>query len=168
MKNILAILSLFLSTSAMFSQSMTNKKLDAIYRSVSDTIQGNTGNWQFAIKDVLLVSLTDSTNNRMRIISPIIEIDRLDKGLLKAALVANYHTALDVKYAIADNILWSVFIHPLKELSEEQVNDAISQVYYANVNFGTSFASTSLIFPGNSNASEKKAKKKETFGKKRI
>ncbi|WP_353779970.1 hypothetical protein [Winogradskyella sp. 3972H.M.0a.05] len=148
MKKVLFILSLFV-TPIITSQNMTNEKLNEIFSSVSDTIQGQPGAWQLKIKDVTMISLTDSTNNRMRIISPIIEIERLDKDLMQAALVANFHTALDVKYAISDNILWSTFIHPLRELTEEQVQDAISQVYYANVNFGTTFASTSLVFPGN-------------------
>ena len=41
------------------------------------------------------------------------------------AMVANFHSALDVKYALSDEIIWSVFIHPLRELSEYQVRDAI-------------------------------------------
>ena len=92
----------------------------------------------------------------MRIISPITEVSRLSEELKGAALMANFHTALDIKYAIANNILWSAFIHPLKELSEEQLIDAFSQVYYGNVNFGTTFSSSSLIFPGGSKEEQPK------------
>ncbi|NMH89365.1 hypothetical protein HHX25_17775 [Flavivirga sp. Y03] len=127
---------------------MTNEKLQDIYTSVSDSIQGNPGAWQFFIKEIPMVSITDTNHNRMRIISPIADSKSLSDELIKAALVANFHTALDVKYAVSDGILWSVFIHPLKELSEHQVKDAVSQVYHAHVNFGTSFASTALAFPG--------------------
>nr|WP_321233950.1 hypothetical protein [uncultured Psychroserpens sp.] len=130
-----------------FSQEMNNEKLQEIYTSVSDSIQGNKGAWQFFIKEVQLVSFTDTNHNRMRIISPIADSNTLDDALIKAALVANFHTALDVKYAVSDGVLWAVFIHPLKELSEHQVRDALSQVYHANINFGTTFASTSLSFP---------------------
>ncbi|MEH6536856.1 MAG: hypothetical protein V7719_10715 [Psychroserpens sp.] len=131
-----------------FSQEMNNEKLQEIYTSVSDSIQGNKGAWQFFIEEVQLVSFTDTNHNRMRIISPIADSNSLDDELIRAALVANFHTALDVKYAVSDGILWVVFIHPLKELSEHQVRDALSQVYHANINFGTSYASTSLAFPG--------------------
>ena len=120
------------------SQEMTTKKLGNILISVSDSIQGENGRWQFKVKNIIFICITDTKHNRMRIISPITEADRLDEKLKSAALVANFHSALDVKYAIAEDVLWSVFIHPLKELSEKQVKDAVQQVYSANVTFGTS------------------------------
>lgn len=133
---------------SMFSQEMTNEILEEIYTSVSDSINGRLGGWRFYVDKVPMMSITDSAHNRMRIISPIGNSKNLNEALIKAALVANFHTALDVKYAVSDGVLWSVFIHPLKELTAHQVKDAVSQVYHANVNFGTTFASTSLSFPG--------------------
>lgn len=149
-----------------FSQDMNNETLDSIYTTVSDSIQGRLGGWQFYINEVPMMSITDENHNRMRIISPIADSNTVSEDLLKAALVANFHTALDVKYAVSDGVLWSVFIHPLKELSEDQVKDAVSQVYYANINFGTTFASTSLTFPGNiSDKKEKEIDDKPKFKK---
>ncbi len=84
----------------------------------------------------------------MRIISPITEVQNLPEGELENALVANFHSALDVKYAISDGVLWTVFIHPLKELSEAQIEDAILQVYNGAETFGTTYSSTNLAFPG--------------------
>jgi len=124
----LVILFIVLASSLSFSQEMTNDKLQEIYTSVTDSIEGRLGTWQFQVNDITLISLTDTNHNRMRIISPIADTKSLSDELLKAALVANFHTALDVKYAITDGLLWSVFIHPLKELSEDQVRDALSQV----------------------------------------
>ncbi len=141
------VFALFLLPILSFSQEMSNEKLNEIYISVSDSIQSNKNSWQFIINEVPIISVTDSIHNRMRIISPIADSNALDDKLIKAALVANFHTALDVKYAVSEGVLWAVFIHPLKELSEHQVRDALSQVYYANINFGTTFASTSLSFP---------------------
>lgn len=156
----LALASLLLLTFQLgFSQNMNNEKMGTILESVADSIQGNNGQWQFKVKDVLFMCITDTKHNRMRIISPITEAKQLDDKLKSAALVANFHSALDVKYAIADDILWSVFIHPLKELSEDQVRDAVKQVFAANVTFGTTFSSTDLVFPGGSQKKEKKKKK---------
>jgi hypothetical protein len=42
---------------------------------------------------------------------------------------------LDAKYAISDEILWAVFIHPLKELSDKQISSAIKQVYSSAITF---------------------------------
>lgn len=148
MKQFLLVVLFVFSYQSSQSQTMSNQELGTIISVVSDNITGNTGRWQFNIKDTVLICLTDSTNNRMRIMSPVMESYKLTEELKTLSLSANFHTALDVKYAISDNVLWSVFTHPLKELSKDQVIDAISQVYYANVNFGSSFASTSLVFPG--------------------
>lgn len=127
---------------------MTPSKLGAILEKISDSIVSQKTQWRFIIKNVPFITIADSTHNRMRIMSPIVESDKLSEELKTASLMANFHTALDVKYAISDNVLWSVFIHPLMELTEDQVLDAVSQVYYAKVNFGTTFSSTSLVFPG--------------------
>lgn len=141
------------------SQEMTTKKLGTILTTVSDSIQGGNGRWQFKVKNIIFICITDTKHNRMRIISPITEANRLDEKLKSATLVANFHSALDVKYAIAEDVLWSVFIHPLKELSEKQIKDAVQQVYSANVTFGTSFSSTSLVFPGSEKKKEVPKKK---------
>lgn len=131
-----------------FSQEMSTTKLGAIFKKVSDNFKENKTRWDFIVNEVAFIAIADSTHNRMRIISPIIEVSKLSEELKTASLMANFHTALDIKYAITNDVLWSVFIHPLKELSEKQVIDAISQVYYGNVNFGSTFSSTSLVFPG--------------------
>ena len=159
MKKLLASLVILLSIQNGFSQNMSPEKMDKIFKSVADSIQGKDGRWQFKVKEVIFMCITDVNHNRMRIISPVAEAKQLDDKLKSAALVANFHTALDVKYAIADDVLWSVFIHPLKELTEAQVKDAIKQVYSANITFGTTFSSTDLVFPGSQKKEEKKPKK---------
>jgi len=131
-----------------YTQEMTVSKLGSIINEVADNATQNHSKWNFKINEISLMVIADSTHNRMRIISPISHSSNISDELKTTALMANFHTALDIKYAIADDILWSAFIHPLKELSKEQVIDAISQVYYGNVNFGTTFSSSSLLFPG--------------------
>jgi hypothetical protein len=130
----------------VYAQHMDNSKLGLIIKKNADTLDGISGNWKFTYKKVPMLCVTDETNNRMRIISPITTSDHLDKDLLLDAMTANFHSALDVKYGITNKILWSAYIHPLKELTDEQVNSAISQVYYAAKTFGTTFSSTELIF----------------------
>ena len=147
MKPLFIFLVALFSISISFSQNMTNGKMGTIFEKMADSIQGKNGQWQFKVNDVFFVCVTDSTHNRMRIMSPIAEESRLDETLLRASLIANFHTALDVKYAISEEVLWSVFIHPLRELTENQVEDAVRQVYGASVTFGTTFSSTNLVFP---------------------
>ena len=61
---------------------------------------------------------------------------------------ANFDRALDAKYAIANGVLWSVFAHPLKELTKEQTIDAFNQVRNLVYNYGSSYTSTDILFGG--------------------
>lgn len=140
------------------AQNMNNDTLGKILYVLADSIKGTDGNWQFKIKDRLFICLTDESHNRMRIISPIIDDDKLFYPDLVVLLSANFHTALDVKYALSNKILWSVYIHPLKELSKAMVIDAIQQVYNAAQTYGTTYSSTDLVFP-NTNKEESTIKK---------
>ncbi|SHI33071.1 hypothetical protein [Aquimarina spongiae] len=148
MKKLFLTLLFFTGTLYSFSQNMDNSLLGEILEKNADTLGGATGNWKLLYKETPMLCVTDQTNNRMRIISPITESSNLDKDLLLDSMTANFHSALDVKYAISNGILWSVYIHPLKELTPEQIESAISQVYYAATTFGTTFTSTELIFGG--------------------
>jgi len=147
----LSLLVLFFTISFnLKAQEMNPEKLLEIITKVSDTVQNNGNSMRFMYKDHFLMCVHDQKANRMRIISPIIEREKIGEEELLNALVANFHSALDVKYALSDEIIWSVFIHPLKELAEHQIEDAINQVYLAAATFGGSYSSTHLVFPGNS------------------
>ena len=150
----------FMFTFSVQAQNMTNDKLEKIIYVIADSLRGDTGNWQFMIKDRILVCITDEKNNRMRIMSPIIEQKKLAYVDMLKLMEANFHTALDVKYAISDDLLWSVFIHPLKELSKEELLSAINQVYAAAITYGTTYNSTGLTFPNKKEEKEKSTKRK--------
>ena len=127
---------------------MTNARLDGLIRQTSKTVKGEAGYWQIKIggRDVLVI--TDARHNRMRIMSPVAAQDQLDKDELIRLLEANFGSALDSKYALRDQTLWSVFTHPLAELSDEQFLDCMAQVANLADNFGRSYASSNLIFGG--------------------
>ncbi len=156
MKNMRYLCLLFSLTflTAIQSQDMSSEKLTDLITKVSDTIITSGNSIQFSYKQRPLYCIYDENANRMRIISPIIETKDLEEEQLLNALVANFHSALDVKYALSDEVMWSVFIHPLKELQDHQVLDAIDQVYAASITFGSSYSSTNLVFPGNTKKKE--------------
>lgn len=129
------------------AQDMDNTKLGGILYTISDQLEGVEGNWQFVIDSTLFICLTDQLHNRMRIISPVRNMSEVSEEQLRKCMEANFHTALDVKYAISEDVLWSAFIHPLQELTKEQVISALSQVYSAAKTFGTYYSSGNLSFP---------------------
>lgn len=155
MRNIIVSFVLFLTLGISYSQEMTSAQLLEIIEQEADTVKANGNSIQFLLKETVLICIYDENANRMRIISPIVKREEIGEEELLNAFVANFHSALDVKYALSDEIIWSVFTHPLMELSEHQVVDAINQVYSAAVTFGGSYSSTNIVFPGNTKKTEK-------------
>ncbi|GMN11859.1 hypothetical protein MTsPCn9_11730 [Croceitalea sp. MTPC9] len=155
MRYLITIMLVLFVLNASVSQEMNADSLLEILEEQSDTLKVNGNSYQFLVNDAVLICVFDENANRMRIISPIVEREKIGEEELLNALVANFHSALDVKYALSDEIIWSVFIHPLKELSKEQVIDAVKQVYTAAKTFGDSYSSTNLVFPGNTKKKEK-------------
>jgi len=162
MKIYLFIIVLLFSSLVAQAQ-MTNDTLEEILTQEVDSIEGYSGRWQMKLKDLPMIVLTDETNDRMRIIAPIIEASRLDEELLLDCMTANFHSALDVKYAISDGVLWSVYIHPLSPLNEAQVRDAVQQVFLAAATFGSSFSSTPLLFGGGNQSQQNAPAKKDSL-----
>ena len=131
----------------LHAQAMNNDKLNGIIYTLSDTVQGENGSWQFIIDELAFICITDQIHNRMRIISPIAELAEVTDEELLRCMEANFHSALDARYAISDGILWAAFIHPLRELTKDQVISAITQVYSTAQTFGTYYSSGELSFP---------------------
>jgi len=134
------------STYPVARQPMNNRKLDELIRQITSDVRGQLGNWQFLIEKREILVITDERHNRMRIMSPVTSQDELNEAELARLLEANFDSALDAKYALRDQTLWSAFTHPLAELTEEQFLDCVAQVANLANNFRTSYASSNLLF----------------------
>lgn len=167
MKKITILSTLVFSIFLTYAQQMNNTKLQSVLVAYCDSIVGQPGYWQMNVKGVPMLCITDEHHNRMRIISPVKTVQELHDGELKKALEANFHSALDVRYSISEELVWVAFIHPLAELTEDQVKSAIAQVYYAQVSFGKEYSSGYLSFPTTKEReeTEREQKKKEKKSK---
>ena len=135
------------------TDSMTLARLEAVLREEADNVQGGAGQWQMAVGGRPAIVLADVTNNRMRIVSPVVATSELDAQSIQNILLANFHTALDARYAISDNVVISVFVHPLSSLTTDDLRSAISQVPTLADTFGTTYSSEELDFgPSSSQA----------------
>jgi len=145
---------------------MSNKKMGKVLGREASAIEGDEGSWQVFIHDHVLLVVTDEPNNRMRIFTPILEETELEAKQIKNMLVANFHTALDAKYSMFEGFVISIFTHPLRELTENQLVDALKQVAKLAENFGTTYSSTDLIFGGSEEKiTPKRLNKSPTKGK---
>ena len=131
------------------SSSMNNHRLGELIRQTATTVlEDQAGFWKFQIGERLVFVVTDESHNRMRIMTPVVESDSIADAELQVLLAANFDRALDARYCLNDNVLWSAFIRPLRELGETQLLDALSQVVTLAKNYGTTYTSTDLIFGG--------------------
>ncbi len=137
---------------------MNPEKLHAVIEGYTKDVKINNNVITFTYNEVTLYCVWDASADRMRILSPIARASELEAELIEMALKANYHTVLDARYAIGDDVLYSAFIHPLSSITDEEVESAIRQVATAAQTFGTSFTSGELVFPGNSESQAKKGK----------
>ncbi len=108
--------------------------------------EGQPGFWRGTRHEVPVFVFSDDEHDRMRLMSPIGIIEELDTDLLHALLMANYDRALDARYAMRGNELWSVVVHPLATLATDDLPSLFDQVVTLAKNTGTSFASTELVF----------------------
>lgn len=147
MKSTIAFLLIFFSIAHIaIAQNMTNKKLEAILKKEATQVEGELGSWQFMYGNRPVIILTDQNANRMRIMTPIVEEKELPEGRMKVLLEANFDRALDAKYSLFKDLLWSTYTHPLKELTKEQFMDALRQVVTLADTYGTTYTSTNMVF----------------------
>ncbi len=130
---------------------MTNEKMNKVLLREAEKVEGQAGNWRVLYKERPLIIITDENFNRMRIISPVEETSKIDEAQYKILLESNFDKALDAKYAIYEEVLWSTFTHPLGELTVEQFKDAMKQVVTLSKTFGTTYTSTDFVFGSASN-----------------
>lgn len=127
---------------------MTPQRLLATVIDVGDEVQQDGNVVQFLYEGVPMMLVFDVNADRMRLVSPIAQVADLEEGVLVKAMEANFHSVLDARYAISRGIVWSAFIHPMSDLSDELLRSAIRQVAVARVTFGKTYTSGEMVFGG--------------------
>lgn len=121
-------------------------RLDDILKEQVEAISTQPNQWQFSINDISVIVVADPNANRMRIFSPVMDAKELTSEQIQKMMLANFHTALDARYAIANGSVVTTFIHPLSSLQEQDLLSALNQVSSLAATFGTSYTSGELLF----------------------
>jgi len=127
---------------------MNTKALGALIKKETKNHSGVEGNWTFEQDGVRMTLVTDSNADRMRIVAPILDVDKLDRKDLLTLLEANFDRALDAKYTVYNGAVWSAYVHPLSPLTRAEFVSASKQVAALVNTYGTSYSSTGLVFGG--------------------
>lgn len=138
----------------MPQQKMTNERMGAFLLAIDPELAGSAGNWQLKVRELPVYVITDAKADRMRIMIPVAPAADLDADELYRLMQANFESALDARYAIADKLIWSAYIHPLSPLDGDQLASALAQTYNVAATFGDEYSSGLFSFGGGDNARE--------------
>ncbi|GJM08301.1 MAG: hypothetical protein DHS20C11_05770 [Lysobacteraceae bacterium] len=127
---------------------MTAERIHALVERIDAEAQRQENFWQFSLKERIVMIVIDTEADRMRIISPIVKNEDVPIEIYTRMLQANFDSALDARYAIANEIIWGAYIHPLRSLTDEELLSGIAQVVTVADTFGTTYSSGALIYGG--------------------
>ncbi|MBE0452360.1 type III secretion system chaperone [Roseovarius autotrophicus] len=151
MTRLLALLALLLPLPLFAAEDtpeppMTLERLDAIIRALDPEAQTNGSMWQLTVNEVTVLIVTDESADRMRAITPVRKAEEVTPEEMTRLMQANFDSALDARYAIARDVLWSAFIHPLKPLEKNQLISGIGQVVNLAQSYGTLYSGGALQY----------------------
>ena len=146
MRKILLALLVLNSGFCLAMNPMDQANMERLVKSKASQAKGEKGVVEFEYNSVTMYLISDVNHDRMRIVAPVIEYEKLTKDQIDSVMNSNYHRALDARYAVSDGILFSVYIHPLSQLSDTQIDSAIEQVANLALSFGSQYTSGMLNF----------------------
>ena len=131
---------------------MQNRDIDEFFAeadlvgSVLRSDQPPVALWEFRGLGFPMLIQTQESVDRMRIVVFIGEAGELSSDQMRVLLEANYHSALDARYAITEGHLVALFLHPFEELSETQFILGLYQVINCAATCGTTFSGGMMVF----------------------
>ena len=143
-----------LSTTVVSANVMTQDEMEKIVIAKVEVIKHKKGYVLFTYKKVKIALISDVKHNRMRLIAPITGYPTLTPAITKAIMESNFHLALDARYAVSHDVLYSAFIHPLSSLTKKELVSALNQVTTLTLTFGSSYSSGELKFKGGTTSSK--------------
>lgn len=127
---------------------MTVGGMAAILRAIDPNVQAAGSRFSLIVSGTPVLVIADPLADRMRAMTRIGPADALDQGIMQRLLQANFDAVLDARYAIANDQIWAVFIHPLSPLEPRQLVSGLAQMVNAAQSFGTTFSGGGVQFGG--------------------
>ena len=127
---------------------MTPEKLAELIQKFDEDAKVGSNNVEFTVNERDLFLVYDKNADRMRIITPVAPSGLATDEILIRMMQANYDAVLDARYALANDLVWAVFIHPLSSLTQNEFLSGVAQTFTAAETFGTSYTSGAFVFGG--------------------
>lgn len=127
---------------------MTIQRLAEIILNIDEDAQLRGSAIEFTVQDIPVIVVADPRADRMRAMVPIRSAEGLKAEELMRLMQANFDTALDARYAVAQGRLWGVFIHPLSPLGQDQFLSALAQTVNVARTYGQTYSGGAQVFGG--------------------
>ncbi len=127
---------------------MSIERMAEILTALDPELLRNGPSFQLTLADIPVLVISDPQADRMRAMVPIRSADGLEPDELMRLMQANFDTALDARYAVAQGRLWGVFIHPLSPLKREQLISGLVQTINVARTYGQSYSGGAQVFGG--------------------
>ncbi|EEE37962.1 hypothetical protein RKLH11_1801 [Rhodobacteraceae bacterium KLH11] len=127
---------------------MTYERLGKILFALDPDAQPRGPGFELTVSDVPVLVITDANADRMRAMVPIRSAAELSQDDLQRMMQANFDSALDARYAIANGTLWAAFIHPLSPLEKDQLISGLAQTVNIAKTYGTLYSGGATQFGG--------------------
>ena len=144
MIRILAFVALLMPLSAHAQDAephMTLDRMAEIVLALDPEAQVGRAGFSLSIDDIPVLIVTDVTANRMRAMVPIRSATTMTAEEVQRVMQANFDSALDARYAIAQGQLWGIFLHPFKELERDQFISGVAQTVNVAKTYGSLYSS---------------------------
>ena len=127
---------------------MTLERLAGIVQAIDGDVIAQGPTLQFSIDGIPVIIVADVEADRMRAMVPIASSEGLSQDDLLRMMQANFDTALDARYAVANGRLWGVFIHPLSPLKQDQLISGLVQTINVARTYGQTYSGGAHVFGG--------------------
>lgn len=127
---------------------MTFERLTEIIQAVDPEAEFRGASARMTVEDIPVFVVADPVNDRMRAMIPIRSVDEITPDEMYRMMQANFDSALDARYAVAQGRLMAVFIHPLRPLEKNQFLSGLGQVVNLALTYGSAYTGGALTFGG--------------------
>jgi len=127
---------------------MTFERLTDIVRAIDADARSRGSMMEFTVDDIPVLVVADVRADRMRAMVPIASAEGLTQADLMRMMQANFDSALDARYAVANGRLWATFIHPLRPLEKDQFLSGLAQTINVARTYGGAYSGGGAVFGG--------------------
>ncbi|MEM9786553.1 MAG: hypothetical protein AAFY14_13500 [Pseudomonadota bacterium] len=120
---------------------MTLPRMAEIVLALDPEARTASNSFEFQIDDIPVLIVFDVRANRMRAMVPIRSAEGMTLEEMQRVMQANFDSALDARYAVANGRLWGIFLHPFKELERDQLISGLAQTVNVAKTYGTLYSS---------------------------